>query len=148
MHGFQRWVVRCMAAAGMAGLSPLEVQVLHVVRHRDRPKRLADIALMLDIGDAHLLTYALRKLEGAGLVATSRAGKEKLVAATAAGVALCTRYGEIRELLLVRALRAGTGGGPAGLAAVPGEAALSDLAALLRSLAGLYDQASRAAATL
>ena len=42
--------------------------------------------LVLDIEDAHVATYAIRKLEEAGLVATSRAGKEKLVAATAAAM--------------------------------------------------------------
>ena len=137
-HAFQRWIVLCAAAAGAPGLSPTEVLVLHTVHHRGRPKRLAEILLALAIEDAHIATYAIRKLEGAGLVETGRAGKEKLVAATPAGAAFCARYAEVREGLLARAVRA----------AGPGEAPLSDLAALLRTLSGFYDQAARAAATL
>jgi hypothetical protein len=62
---YQRWIVRCAAAAGLA-LAPLEVLILHTVRHRDRAKRIADIALVLDVEDTHLITYAIRKLERAG----------------------------------------------------------------------------------
>lgn len=137
-HGFARWMVRCMAAAGRPGMSATEILILHTVRHRDRPKRLADILLVLDIEDAHVATYAIRKLEEAGLVATGRAGKEKLVAATEAGAALCAAYAEVRERLLARPLRAS---GPA-------EAHLSEMAQLMRTLSGFYDQAARAAATL
>jgi predicted MarR family transcription regulator len=137
-HGFNRWMVRCMAAAGRPGMSTTEILILHTVRHRDRPKRLADILLVLDIEDAHIASYAIRKLEEAGLVATGRAGKEKLVAATEAGATLCAAYAEVRERLLARPLR---GAGPA-------EAQLSQVAELLRGLAGFYEQAARAAATL
>ncbi len=137
-HAFQRWMIRCAAAAGAPGLSPIEVLILHTVRHRDRPKRRADIALVLDIEDPHLITYALRKLTRAGLITSERAGKEALVRATADGAALCARYAAIRERLLV-----------AGFAATgPGEAPLSALASLLRALSGHYNQAARAAATL
>ena len=137
-HAFQRWMIRCAAAAGAPGLTPIEVLILHTVRHRDRPKRRADIALVLDIEDPHLITYALRKLTRAGLVVSERAGKETLVRATPAGETLCARYAAIRERLLI-----------AGLAAAgPGEAPLSALAALLRALSGHYNQAARAAATL
>ena len=78
---YQRWMTRCAAATGLS-LTPIEVLILHTVRHRDRPKRIADIALVLDIEDTHLVTYAVRKLEKAGLIATRREGKEKLLVAT------------------------------------------------------------------
>lgn len=136
-HAFQRWIVRCMAAAG-AQLSPMEVLVLHLVTHRDRPKTLADICLVLNIEDTHLANYAIRKLTAQGLVETGRAGKEKTVQATTKGTELCTRYAEIREALLVStALQLGHD---------PQE--LSRLAALMRALSGTYDQAARAAAAL
>jgi predicted MarR family transcription regulator len=138
MRAYERWMLRCMAAAGVAGLSPLDVLVLHTVRHRDRPKRLADIALVLDIEEPHLANYAVRKLAGLNLVSTSRAGKDKVVAATAAGIAVCTKYAAIRERLLAERVRDGG----------PTEAALSDVAGLLRSLSGFYQQAARSAATL
>jgi predicted MarR family transcription regulator len=137
-HAFQRWVVLCAAAAGQPGLSPTEVLILHTVQHRDRPKRQAEILLALAIEDTHIATYAIRKLAAAGLVKTSRAGKEKLVAITPEGAALCARYAELRERLVAAAVDQGG----------PGPAELSAVAALLRTLSGFYDAASRAAATL
>ncbi len=131
-------MVLCAAAPGAGGISPVEEQVHHTEHHRGRAKRQAEILLALGIEDAHIATYAIRKLEGAGLVTTSRQGKEKLVAATAEGAALCARYAEVRERLLAGAVRED---GPPG-------AALSEAARLLRTLSGFYDQASRAAATL
>jgi predicted MarR family transcription regulator len=138
VHAFDRWIVRCMAAAGISNLSPLEVLTLHIVRHRDRPKRFADIALILDIDEIHVVTYALRKLESAGLVSTRREGKEKMVAATPQGIDVCTRYAAIREQLLVKPLRSSG----------PPEAVLSDLGETLRTISGYYNQAARSAATL
>ena len=135
---YHRWMVRCMTAAGMPALSPLEVLILHTVRHRDRPKSMGDIALVLDIEETHLATYAIRKLNGLGLVTTIRRGKEKIVAATAEGITLCDRYGALREKLLVNALS------ESGVA----EDRLSAIASLLRNLSGFYNQAARAAATL
>lgn len=138
VNAFERWVVRCMAAAGTPNLSPLEVIILHIVRHRDRPKPCADIALILDIEETHVATYALRKLEKAGLVTMRRAGKEKVVEATAAGIEACTRYAAVREQLLVKPLR--TSG--------PSEEMLSDVGEVLRALSGYFNQAARAAATI
>lgn len=137
-HAFHRWMVRCMAAAGVPDLSPLDVLVLHNVNHRDKPKRLADICLVLAIEDTHLVSYALKKLERAGLLASGRQGKEKVVSVTAQGRAACERYRAVREALLVKGVRA------YGL----DEGELSRLAAEMRSLSGHYDQAARAAASL
>ncbi len=138
MRGFERWMVRCMAAAGVPGLSPMDVLILHTVQHRDRPKRLADIALVLDIEEPHIAAYAVRKLEGAKLVTTSRTGKDKVVAATEHGAAVCARYAGIREQLLVETMRAG---GPA-------DDVLTEMAGVLRALSGTYHQAARSATTL
>jgi len=136
-NAFERWIVRCAAAAG-AQLAPLEVLILHTVRHRDRPKRFMDIMLVLHIEDAYVANYAVRKLQAAGLVRSHRVGKEKWVEATKAGIAFCDAYREIREQLLVESVKEG------GVS----EDALSETAARLRTLSGSYIQAARAAATL
>lgn len=137
-HAFERWMVRCMTAAGHPGLSPTEILILHSIRHRDRPKTMADICLVLDISDTHVANYAIRKLDRAGLIRTGRAGKEKTVSIEPAGRELCDRYAEIREKLLVR------GANEVG----PSQDELSRIAGVLRLLSGSYDQAARAAATV
>jgi predicted MarR family transcription regulator len=135
---FERWIVRCMTAAGGPGLAALDVMVLHTVNHRGRAKTQADICLVLNVEDTHLVTYAIRKLERAGLVETGKSGKEKTVAITTDGIALCTRYRDVREAILVKSMQSiGLDG-----------AQLSAFAATLRMLSGHYDQATRAAASL
>lgn len=137
-HAFSRWMVRCMAAAGLPGLSPIEVLILHSIRHRDREKKLADICLVLDIEDTHIATYAIRKLENAGLLTTGKAAKEKTVKITVKGADACARYAQIRERLLVDSTAN----------ARPSEETLSEVAALLRFMSGAFNQATRSAITL
>jgi predicted MarR family transcription regulator len=137
-HAFSRWIVRCMSAAGLPGLSATEILILHTVRHRGREKKLADICLVLNIEDTHVASYAIRKLEAAGLVTTGKAAKEKTIKITNKGAEACSRYAQIRERLF----------GASTINARPAEDTLSEIAAVLRFLSGAYDQAARAAATL
>ncbi len=137
-NAFLRWTTRCMTAAGLADLSSLEVLILHTVNHRGRPKKLADICLVLNIEDTYTVAYALKKLEKRGLVKGGKAGKEKTVEISRDGEAACMAYREIREAVLVDSVRE-MGIDPA---------QLSRLSSLLRALSGQYDQAARAAAAL
>ena len=136
-HSFDRWMVRAMTAAGYAELSPLDILVLHTIRHRDRAKTLADICLVLNVEDTHTVNYALKKLSAAGLIETGRQGKEKTASITANGLAACERYRQIRDELLLSGMEA--------LGADPAD--FSRLSALLRLMSGQYDQSARAATT-
>jgi len=137
-HAFARWIVRAMAGAGFPDLSPTEVMALHCVDRRDRRKRQADIRLALNIEDAHLVAYAIKRLERLGLVTSAIVAKEKLVALTEQGEEACRAYREIRQQLLVEPIKA------IGFE----ESRLAKLGARLRALSGHYDQAARAAARL
>lgn len=137
-HAFERWMVRCMAAAGVPDLSPLDVLVLHTIAHRSRPKRVADICLVLNIEDTHLVTYSLKKLDAHKLLTSGRRGSEKTVGLTPKGSEVVQRYRKVREALLVKSVKS------AGL----DEQRLSEIAGLMRALSGHYDQAARAAASL
>lgn len=137
-NAFDSWVVRCMAAAGIKDMTTTEVLVLHHINHRAREKKLADIAFILNIEDAHVVNYALKKLQNLGLVQTAKRGKEVLYSTNEKGQEVCMRYFEVREQVLVSNL---AGGGTESFA-------LTELARFLRMLSGLYDQASRAATSL
>ena len=137
-HAFERWMVRCMAAAGVPDLSALDVLVLHTIAHRSRPKRVADICLVLNIEDTHLVTYSLKKLDAYKLLTSGRRGSEKTVSLTPKGKEIVQRYRKIREALLVGPVK-GAGAD---------ERRLSEIAGLMRALSGHYDQAARAAASL
>lgn len=136
-HAFERWALRCMASAadGRRELAAVDVLVLHHVHHRQTAKRIADVCFVLNIEDTHVVSYSLKKLAAAGLVRGERKGKEVLFTTTRAGADLCARYKEVRDSCLLP-----------GLARTAEEAErLSAIAQVLRSQAGAYDQASRAA---
>lgn len=136
-HGFARWMMRCMTAAGIKDMTPTDVLVLHHVAHRQTEKRLADICFVLNIEDTHVVNYSLKKLAGLGLVKSVRHGKEAFYSTTDKGDAVCERYRQIRESCLMP-----------GFSGTDAENLhIGELARLLRTLSGRYDQAARAAST-
>lgn len=138
-NAFERWMVHCMAAAGVPNLSPLDVLVLHHTNHRGREKTLSGICLVLNIEDSHLVNYSLKKLRKLELIETRRRGKESVYSATHQGQTLCTNYREIREACLLDTLTALGGNSMEDI---------SEVALRLRALSGVYDQAARAATSL
>lgn len=135
-NAYSRWMVRCMTAAGFPDVAPLDVLVLHHVNSQDQEKKLADICFVLNVEDTHVVSYALKKLAGMGLIEGSKRGKEVYFRTTGRGRDACRRYREVRETCLMP-----------GFAGTPEEnARLGGSASLLRTLSGRYDQAARAAA--
>lgn len=134
-HAFNRWLTRCMGAAGVKDMTTVDVLVLHHTNHRAMEKRLADICFVLNIEDTHVVSYALKKLMAAGYVRSQKKGKEVFFSTTEAGAALCMRYREVREDCLM----------PGFSGAAEENRQLGDFAKLLRTLSGRYDQAARAA---
>lgn len=137
-NAFTRWMSRCMAAAGNADLTPLEILVLHNTNHRGREKRLTDICFLLNIEDTHTVNYALRKLLKSGLLAADKRGKEVFYRTSKDGTDLCDAYRRIREICLIDGLPHTD---------ISGDD-MRQIAASLRAMSGQYDQASRAAASL
>lgn len=137
-NAYQRWMVRASAASGFASLSATDILVIHSINHRDREKTLADLCLVLNVEDTHLVNYSIKKLASLGLVKTGRRGKEKTAKITADGRAACERYRQIREALLVESVKS------LGL----DESEVSHIATVLRALSGQYEQAARSAASL
>lgn len=138
-HAFDRWMVRCMAAAGLPDLTATDIMVLHHVHHRQRAKKLADICFTLNVEDTHIVNYSLKKLERQGVVRGERNGKEVFYSVTPEGVGYIDRYVEVREQCLIDGLETGS---------ASGLEFSRHLAHTLRALSGLYDQAARAATSL
>ncbi len=137
-NAFNRWMTRCMAAAGNADLTALEILVLHNTNHRGREKRLSDICFLLNIEDTHTVNYALKKLLKSELVTAEKRGKDMFYRTSEAGAALCESYRNVRKMCFLDGM---------GRLEISGED-LREMAAGLRAMSGQYDQASRAAASL
>ena len=136
LNAFARWAVRCMAAAGCPDLTITDVLLVHHLCHRARNKKLADLCFVLNYEDTHVVAYSLKKLVGAGLAQASREGKEVFYSPTAHGEALVQQYRAVREECLVKSLDTEL------------NADIGELARLLRTMSGMYDQAARAATSL
>ncbi len=137
-NGFSRWTLHCMSAAGYSDLGALEILVLHHIYHRQKPKRLNDIAFALNVDDVHTVNYALKKLLKLKLIVGEKAGKEKFYSTTDQGKACCLEYKAVRERCLNQALTAmniDAGG-------------FGKVGDSLRLISGVFDQASRAASSL
>lgn len=133
MFGFQRWVVSCMEAARYRGLGALDVLVLHAVNHRARGRRVAEICMVLNVDDTHLVTYALKKLVAAGLVKAGARGRERHYETTLTGDQACMDYRRVRETILIPAL-----------SWLSGERnVVRDAGAFMRTMTAIYDQAGR-----
>ena len=135
-NAFSRWAVRCMAAAGCPDLTITDVLVLHHINHRARHKKLADICFVLNVEDTHVVAYSLKKLMAAGLAQADKQGKEVFYSPTPRGEAVVGQYRAVREDCLVKNLDTDR------------NADIGELARLLRTMSGLYDQAARAATSL
>lgn len=137
-NAFQRWITRCMTAAGAQELGPTDILVLHHVHHRGRGKRLADICFTLNYEDTHVVNYALKKLVGLALVKGTRGGKEVFYATTEHGGQLLARFREVRKECLLQSVDC----------ELDDAQELTRIASRLRFLSGIYDQAARAASSL
>ncbi len=137
-NGFSRWMNKCMTAAGTSDLNALEILILHHVNHREKPKRLSDVTFLLNIEDTHTVNYALKKLQKSNFIEGEKKGKELFYRTTSQGAQLCDMYREVREQCLLNSLKH----------VDMSNDELSEMAASLRALSGLYDQASRAASSL
>lgn len=133
MFGFLSWTENCMAAADVRGLHSLDILVLHAVNHRARRRKQTEICMVLNIEDAHLVAYALKKLIAAELVHAIAEGRERYFETTAKGEAACLAYRKVREDFLVPNLSWIAGG----------EKVIKDTAGLLRTMTALYAQAGR-----
>ena len=135
-NAFSRWAMRCMAVAGCPDLTITDVLVLHHINHRARNKKLADICFVLNYEDTHVVAYSLKKLLAAGLAQGGKVGKEVFYSPTPAGEAAVQTYRDVREACLIDNLDAER------------NPDIGEMARLLRTMSGLYDQAARAATSL
>ncbi len=136
-HAFERWMVRCMSAAGAKDMAPLDILILHHINHRGRQKRLADICFILNIEDTHLASYSIKKLVAAGLVTGVKKGKEMFYSTSEKGIALCNRYKSVRDTCLIGSFSQSD----------EERQKFAGIAKFLRNISGCYDQASRAASS-
>ena len=133
---YRRWIVAGLDRAGQAGLSPLEALFLLILTGRDEPLSFAELCTTARVAEAHLAHYALRKLQGLGLVQTARQGKRKTVGLTDRGHELTANFHALYGALL-----------DAQATALSHGKELGRMADAMRELAAFYERAKQATQT-
>lgn len=134
MAAFDRWQSECLAAVAHKPLSSTDNAVLHIVRMKERPKTITEIARFLGRDDLSNLQYSLKKLTAARLVEKRPAKKRRGVeyAVTDHGMEVTEHFAQLRRALLIQM--------------VPEEAdsevQFDRARRLLNLLQGVYDQAA------
>lgn len=134
-ESFRRWVSELNAYISGEELAWSDISVLQVVRFRDMPKSVSQIAKFLHREDQANVQYGLRKLERAGLVrkVPGVAQRQTAYEVTERGRDATDHYAQLRREVLVDLLDGL--GGP--------EAVLGDTMSRLMVMTGLYDQGAR-----
>lgn len=137
-EGFGRWQSECLSSVCDLAVTGPENALLHIIRMNERPKTIKDLARMTNRDDVPNIQYSLRKLTGAGLVLRIGAGRSGVTyEMTAEGRRVTDDYGALRRRLLIGAIEN-----------LPGFAdRLAEAARTLNLLSGIYEEASRVAAT-
>lgn len=138
VQAFYRWKSECLAAVAGGAFSGHDTAVLNVIRMKEQPKRLSEIARLLNRGDTSNIQYALRKLLNAGLIEMVEGGARKTATyrVTKAGHDVTEAYARLRRETLIA------------LTGAIGDHAQSfaDTGRFLDIMAGMYDQAAGKAA--
>ena len=128
-----------MSCATASGLSGQDAAILHVIRMRDMPKTLSEIGRLLNRDDVANIQYSLKKLLTAGLIEKAKSASKKQTSyiVSAMGSGVTAAYSEHRRNILLAMIEQVHEKAPD----------IAEATRTLDLLIGIYDQASRIAAT-
>lgn len=134
-NSYNRWVLKCMRAAGHPELTVIDSLMLHAIANKGRMRSTSDIGTIMNIDDSHVVIYSLRKLSKINAVVAKKSGKENFYTVTEYGLRICDAYRRVRDQCLVEV--------------VEGDMeTYAQMARFVRRASGLFDQAARAATTI
>ncbi len=138
-ESFGRWQRECLAAVSGQELSTSDNAVLHIIRLKDRPKAVTEVAQLLNRDDVANLQYSVRKLLAAGMIEKVTGNKRKGVQyrTTNKGREVTEMYAKLRQRALIALTEA-----------VPGlEAHVDEATRTLNLMNGIYEQAAHVTRT-
>lgn len=138
-QAFERFCLQVGNICGLVELSFPELILLHVIGMQERPKTAALIARQLNSDAINNIQYSLRKLLNYKLIVKIKEGSGKIYTydVTKKGRALVNEYAQIRQLVLTEQTKS--------IEEI--DRKLYETSKLVSLLTGLYDEASRIAAT-
>ncbi|MEQ9815168.1 MAG: winged helix DNA-binding protein [Azospirillaceae bacterium] len=103
IQAFYRWKSECLAAVADGRLSGDDTAILNIIRMKDEPKRLSEVARLLNRTDTANIQYAIRKLVKLGLIESEGGRSRKLTRyrVTVRGREVTDAYADMRASLLM-----------------------------------------------
>lgn len=136
-YGFIRWQEECERSANGTDLTGDELAVLHIIRMKDKPKTIYDLARLLNRDDTFNINYSIRKLLRKGLIEkVPAAGSKKTLAyrITKEGIQNTDTYTRVRKNILIN------------MFIKENNLKLEEITTTLAKLKAIYDEADRAVA--
>jgi len=135
-YGFLRWQEDCELSVNNTGLTGHELSVLHIIRMKDRPKSIRDIARLLNREDTFNLTYSIKKLLKLGLIEKAiSTAKKSAYQITEAGIKNTDIMAKARREILISIFKKDP------------QIALPEITKELIKVIAIYDEAGRIAAS-
>ena len=136
IHSFTRWQEDCENCINKHELNANDISVLHVIRVRNNPKTLYDIARILNRSDVYNMQYSVRKLEKLGLIAKSgnRDKKMTVYTITEKGITDTDAFALAKRVILIELFK-------------KIDLRLDDVTSFLQQLRVIYEEAGGIAAT-
>lgn len=135
-NGFVRWHEDCENSVNNLELTANELAILHLIRMKDRPKSIYEIAHLLNRTDFANVQYSVRKLLKLDLIEKADTVNKATYKITAKGIADTSAYSQARREILVKLFPLCEG---------ESETKLDDVSKYILKLIQVYDEASRAA---
>jgi predicted MarR family transcription regulator len=140
IHAYYRWKTNCLATLGDFGLTGDDITILNIIRMGDEPKKLTEVARILNRADTSNMQYATRKLIKAGLIEkrNEASRKDTTYQATQRGIEVTDSYAAVRRELVTTRLGD----------AIDDPERLAELRATFDELIQLYEQGTMRASTI
>lgn len=106
-YGFRKWHEDCQSCVSNDDINADEIALVHLIRMRDRPKNVYEIARLMNRDDMPNLTYSLRKLLKLNIIKKSKktSKREIFYEITEKGKKITERYGEVRREIILKLLK-------------------------------------------
>ena len=106
-YSFKKWHEDCQSCVSNDDVNADEIALIHLIRMRDRPKTIYEIARLMNRDDMPNLQYSLKKLIKLNIIQKSKEASKRAISyeVTAKGRKITDRYGEIRREIMVKLLK-------------------------------------------
>ena len=103
---FERWMAECQGAAAHMPMSSTDNMVLNLIRMREVPKGIGELARFFNRDDVSNIQYSLRKLQAAGLIEKNSSKKRRGASyqVTEKGRKATDEFARLRRKLFVAAV--------------------------------------------